>query len=675
MHHTLPTAACVHLVYTHVTTDLIGSKITSAHPATLDYQPGKMPAAVGCSYRKYDGFVVKHWLGLFRTMLLPQRECQMDAQPPLTRDEIADFAAAMAAAFEDAVANGSLHRMVCNIAGVRIGLDFANPDLAAAFRPALADIEIAWSSDVDLQLCVFDSTASGVAIPAFKRPMQSLIGGRGECVARCDAQSAVVFDFGNAGPYVIDPVAGRGVVALNDLRQLPYWALAAPFRGALAMLLQPRGIQFVHGAAIGRPDGVIFLTGHGGAGKSTTALTSHRRGLTVLGDDYVALKVPEVPGLLPSVHRVFSSIKLHAHEVPDAADAPPAGQDKVVLYPFAEQRGTLCREAPCIGFWSAGFGDGKLSSLEPRHPDEVARIAVSSTGLQMPGNDTTMAALVGRCAMATPSIQQLQLGSDRDGVVDTIEAFLDGSSPDLQSSPKPIWDTPNALRPVSVIIPVYNGASFIGEALQSIASQGYPDLEIIVIDDGSTDDLDATLQQTDIAHRLIRQPNQGPAAARNAGIRAATGEWIAFLDVDDLWTQGALQQLASDLLLHSDVPVVHGKIATLHQQQTAMHWPPDHLVSHAFPYSIHAGLYRRAVFETIGGFDDSLRYGEDTEWFIRLKTTCRSITIPDIIVQWRLHDGNMTNDEAAFKAGSRAAWLKILARRLRSKRAEQVTVG
>ena len=88
---------------------------------------------------------------------------------------------------------------------------------------------------------------------------------------------------------------------------------------------------------------------------------------------------------------------------------------------------------------------------------------------------------------------------------------------------------------VSVIIPAYNAAPYLAETLASVFAQSYPDYEIIVVDDGSTDDTLAVLEQFADRITLIRKPNGGPASARNAGLRQARGELLAFLDGDDLW--------------------------------------------------------------------------------------------------------------------------------------------
>jgi hypothetical protein len=603
----------------------------------------------------------------------------MTLPQPLTAHEVAEFAHALERAFQQAVLRQPLQRLVCEIAAVRIGIDLAGQALADAFQPALAGVIVANEGPVDVMLHVFDATASGVAVPTFRRPMQALIGWRGQCAAEPDATAAVFFDHGVAAPFVVDTDNALAVVAIDDLSQVPYWTLAAPFRSALGMLLQPHGVQLVHGAAVGGAEGVVLLTGYGGSGKSTTALSCHRRGLTVLGDDYVAIKAPPSPGAPPTVHRVYSSLKVHPHEVQavaagaarNAMDStlPVAAPDeKVVLFPDTTADGAPVRTAPCIGFWSVGLAHTEHTWHEPRHPEDVARIAAASTGLQIPGNDHEAARIMLACAHATAATRHLWLGTDRAGVVDGIVQLLTQQPEAAPQAAAPLWEHPEALRPISVIIPTYNGAGFIAEALRSVEAQRYPAFEILVVDDGSTDGLDAVLATVDVPHRLIRQENRGPAAARNRGIQEATGEWIAFLDVDDLWTPGALQRLTRDLVLHAAAPVVHGRIATLYQRPTDGELGILSAAAETFPYSIHAGLYRRDVFDRVGGFDESLRFGEDMEWFVRLRSLEHSVMIPDVIVHRRRHDTNLTRDPAAVAAGSRAAWKKILLQRMRGRR-------
>src|SRR5262245_30132400 len=106
---------------------------------------------------------------------------------------------------------------------------------------------------------------------------------------------------------------------------------------------------------------------------------------------------------------------------------------------------------------------------------------------------------------------------------------------------------------VSVVIPAYNCARFIGEALDSVFAQDYPELEVVVVDDGSTDDTCAVVEGYGDRVKLIRQRNAGAAVARNEGMRRASGEYVAFLDSDDLWLPGKLRLQIDHLESHRDV--------------------------------------------------------------------------------------------------------------------------
>ncbi len=100
---------------------------------------------------------------------------------------------------------------------------------------------------------------------------------------------------------------------------------------------------------------------------------------------------------------------------------------------------------------------------------------------------------------------------------------------------------------VSVIVPCYNAARFLPEALATIRAQRYEPLEILVVDDGSTDNTPDVVSGFGSEVRYLRKPNGGPASARNLGLREARGEWIAFLDADDQWPEGKLELQAGRL--------------------------------------------------------------------------------------------------------------------------------
>ncbi len=118
---------------------------------------------------------------------------------------------------------------------------------------------------------------------------------------------------------------------------------------------------------------------------------------------------------------------------------------------------------------------------------------------------------------------------------------------------------------VSVIIPAYNAAQFLREAVASVRAQGYSPIEIVIVDDGSTDNTAETIRSLGEGIRYVRQANAGPAAARNRGLAEARGEWVAFLDGDDLWPADKLRVQAARLEADPSLDVVLGRVQYRHE--------------------------------------------------------------------------------------------------------------
>jgi glycosyltransferase involved in cell wall biosynthesis len=167
---------------------------------------------------------------------------------------------------------------------------------------------------------------------------------------------------------------------------------------------------------------------------------------------------------------------------------------------------------------------------------------------------------------------------------------------------------------VSVIVPVCNGERFLRDALRSVLEQTRASDEVIVVDDGSTDGtaaIVATLAAVAATTlHYVHQSNQGPAAARNHGLRLARGAFIAFQDADDLWVAGRLAQQMAILEHKTDALAVIGQVHLLHTEPAASSPAPALSAPLLLP-SMPSGLYRRAAFEIVGEFDAALRFHED----------------------------------------------------------------
>lgn len=199
---------------------------------------------------------------------------------------------------------------------------------------------------------------------------------------------------------------------------------------------------------------------------------------------------------------------------------------------------------------------------------------------------------------------------------------------------------------VSVIIPTYNHARFLPDAVASVRQQQYDPLEIIVIDDGSADRTAEVVARLSKPIRYFQQSNKGPASARNRGLRAASGEVVGFLDADDLWPPGKLAVQIASLLKRPQLDLVLGRIRRIDVGKTR----GSELVKEGSLRGVHlgGGLFRRSVFDKVGLFDETLRYSEDHDWFLRARENGVSMAIlNETTLYYRVHDGNMTRAKEA----------------------------
>gem|GEM_PF-1298435 len=199
---------------------------------------------------------------------------------------------------------------------------------------------------------------------------------------------------------------------------------------------------------------------------------------------------------------------------------------------------------------------------------------------------------------------------------------------------------------VSVIIPVHNGAVFLPDAIQSVRAQNYSPIEIIVVDDGSTDaTADVASSLGDDVH-LIRQPKRGVSAARNVGFAAASGDLIAFLDADDLLTPGTIAAEVGCFESNPDIDMVGGYmqlIPLLGADGAAVHAPT--MIRNIPQLTVQMGcaLFRSALVERVGGFDETLSYAEDVDWHLRAEESgIRRAILHRVTLLYRRHPANAT---------------------------------
>jgi glycosyltransferase involved in cell wall biosynthesis len=227
---------------------------------------------------------------------------------------------------------------------------------------------------------------------------------------------------------------------------------------------------------------------------------------------------------------------------------------------------------------------------------------------------------------------------------------------------------------ISVIIPIFNAAHFLHKAVASVLAQECQQLEIIVVDDGSTDDIDAAVTALPIAVRVVKQPNAGPAAARNTGIRAASGEFIAFLDVDDEWPDRTLDALSAMLVADPSLMLIQGFSQVMVLDTTTGRYEAQGNPADAFPYYIGSALYRREVFDRVGPFDPTLRFGEDWDWFLRFRDSgLPAGRMSRVTLQVHRHGANMTAERTDLEMT--ATVLPVFKRMLDRKRRSPQTPG
>lgn len=226
---------------------------------------------------------------------------------------------------------------------------------------------------------------------------------------------------------------------------------------------------------------------------------------------------------------------------------------------------------------------------------------------------------------------------------------------------------------ISVLVPVYNGEKFLGEALSSIAVQEYQQLEVIVIDDGSTDH-SALLAEATPGVCVLRKPHSGLAATLNHGVHHASGEFIAFLDADDRWLPGKLKHQLSELEQHPELDMVFTGI-----RQFTVSSADTEFANREMTVAIQPGVAKSALmirassFWRAGKFSEQGNQHDFLEWYARaMSAGLRSCILPEVLVERRVHDNNEGRTNKDLQQSRYLSTLRsIINQRRKSDRGEQ----
>lgn len=236
--------------------------------------------------------------------------------------------------------------------------------------------------------------------------------------------------------------------------------------------------------------------------------------------------------------------------------------------------------------------------------------------------------------------------------------------PPIQEHPTSAYSTPTPQPLVSVIIPCFNAESYIEETLQSILKSTYPKIEIIIIDDGSTDKTIRVIEDYQGNHaniKIIQQQNCGPGAARNAGVRMAKGEAIAFLDADDIWDATKIEKqmchFKPGTLIYTD-RINFGDLGGLSEKQSESVNQPEGSV---FPELFLQGnfvtmssvLLHKDDFQNAEGFDENPEIAGVADWdlWLRMARAVRFKFIPEPLTLYRCHESGMSKQIMSMHTG------------------------
>ncbi len=212
---------------------------------------------------------------------------------------------------------------------------------------------------------------------------------------------------------------------------------------------------------------------------------------------------------------------------------------------------------------------------------------------------------------------------------------------------------------VSVVIPVYNGVKYLSEAIESVLAQTTQPMEVIVVDDGSSDGTAEISRQYSLHIRYIYQSNAGAGAARNRGVELARGKFIAFLDADDLWVAEKLSLQLAAFEKNPALDMAFGTVRQFHSPELdrKTRGQIDLAIETMPGYVPGTMLVLKESFERVGGFNPAWKLAEFIDWHARaVDLKLKSVMLSEVVLMRRWH----TTNQGVYKAGYRAEYARVL---------------
>ncbi len=428
-------------------------------------------------------------------------------------------------------------------------------------------------------------------------------------------------DFPNKNAYYV----------IKSLESMPYFEKACPMRMLLHWLCVKNNMTLIHSAAIANGESGYLLAGRGGVGKSTLSMLSLFEGSALLGDDYVIIENCENP----YVFSIYNTIKINH----DMIKLYPILNNYLVNNPTPDEKGYLfITDIPHKTI-------GKKFKLEGiiffnRHDSEQVKIIEipkikalatigASTMFQLPGADHSFIRHISKLVKDFPVYEYTLSNQVRKNILG-LQTFI----------------TNNPL--VSVIMAVYNGQKFIKKAIDSVLSQTFTQIELIIIDDGSIDNT-ATIIKSYEDKRIsyYYQENSGPGAARNLWIKKSKGSLIAFIDHDDVWYKDKLFKQINYHRYHPEYSVLFTNQNLIFEDHNKNYdWVREINQQKRYSTGVPSSqLLESSVFDKIGHFNESLKLGEDFDLLNRIGESSLQIhTLNEILYDKLIHDNNISSN-------------------------------